>query len=230
MSSVAKLIGAGIFAAGIAAPVAAQYQPYPQDEQPYPQDEQYPQGQQQYPQDEQQYPQDEQSNPQYQQQYPGETEQYPQEEEQYPQTQQGYPPYQQYPQTYPGYGQTYTDPIAAIIDQRLGSGYSFTDRQAARQCAMAAIARAQSQYRGYGDYNPDEQDEPYAGSFRLSAITGLERRSDGLQVQGQVSTAYGRGYGGYGQDYNAGDLSFRCNVDDRGAVTSVQLYQGDRGY
>src|SRR6476646_9556351 len=85
-----------------------------------------------------QYPQQ-----QYQQQY-----QYPQQS--YPQ--QAYPGY---PQQGYGYNQGYNqNPIGQIIDQLLGNRYSVTDRQAVGQCASAAVAQAQSQYRNYGqNYN-----------------------------------------------------------------------------
>lgn len=219
MSSVAKLIATGAFVAGIAAPAAAQYQPYPVDTQSYPQDTQ-------------QYPQDEQSYPQYEPQYPSESDN-PQEEEQYPQYQQPYS-YPQYPQNYPGYGygQTYNDPVGAIVDQLLGRGYSVSDRSAVRQCATAAIAQAQGQFGGgAGDYSRDEQYGSYGSSLRLTAITSVERRSDGLEVRGELSTGDELYGGEYNQAYNPGDLSFRCNVDYRGVVTDVRLRQGsDEGY
>jgi hypothetical protein len=201
MSSLAKLIPAGIVATAIAAPAPAQYQPYPQDQQTYPQYQQYPQDQESYPQDEQPYPQGEQS----------------------------YPQYQQYPQAYPGYGygQTYNDPVGAMIDQLLGGGYGVADRAAVRQCAIAAMAQAQGQYGGYGGYDGYQQDRQYGSGFRVTAITGIERRSDGLRVRGRISSGYGGVYGEYGQAYDRGNLSFRCNVDYRGAVTNIRLDQSD---
>lgn len=211
MSSVTRLIAAGVFAAAaVSAPAAAQYQPYPEVQQPYPQEEQ-------------QYPQDEQSYPQDQQQYPSE-QGYPQDEDQYP-------PYQQYPQGYSGYGygQTYSDPVGTIIDQLLGRDSSANDRQAARQCAAAALAQAQGQSGRYGDYGGDQGYGAYGGSLRVSAITGVERSPDGLEVRGRLSSGYGA-YGNYGQADDRGDVSFRCNVDYRGAVTDVRLDQESDGY
>jgi hypothetical protein len=186
------LAGAGALGA-LAAPAAAQYNPYP--------------GQQGYD-----YPA-----------YPGQP--YPQ---QHP---------QQYPQQYPGYGygQGYTgNPVTDIIDQLLGNRYSVTDRQAVRQCARAATSQAASQYGGYGGYggyNQGYRGQGY-GAFRVTAITDVQRRSYGLRVSGLLGSGgsyggYGGGYGGqYGyQDrgYARGDLSFRCNVDYRGAVTSLRV-------
>jgi hypothetical protein len=203
MSSLKKLIAAGIIGTSIAAPATAQYQPYPQDQQSYPQ--QYPEDQQGYPQEDQSYPPDEQSNPQY----------------------------QQYPQAYPnyGYGQDYNDPVGAMIDQLLGGDYDVADRAAVRQCAIAAMAQAQGQYEGYSGYNSDPQYDRYGTNFRVTAITGIDRRPGGVRVRGRLSTGYGsdyRGsYGEYRQGYNREDLSFRCNVDYRGAVTNVRVDQSD---
>ena len=156
-------------------------------------------------------------------------------------------PYPQYQQTYPGYGQGYSNnPIGQIIDQLLGNRYSVTDRQAVSQCASAAVAQAQSQYRGYGqNYNGYNQgygqnyNRGYAQGYampamRVTAITDVQRRSNGLRVKGVISSGYAgnRGYGGqYGyqnRGYAAQQLSFRCNVDYRGAVTNVRINAGSR--
>jgi hypothetical protein len=166
---------------------------------------------------------------------------------QYQQYPQPYP--QQYPQTYPqqgtGYGypgQAYSqNPVQQVIDSLLGNRYNVTDRTAVSQCANAAMIQAQSQYRGYG---PSYGNNPYgnypqgygggygqgiaAPSMRVTAITDVQRRSGGLRVKGLISSGYG-GRGGYGQNgyqnggYATGDLTFRCNVDYRGAVTNVRL-------
>jgi hypothetical protein len=176
---------------------------------------------------------------QYQQSYP-----YPQAYPQtYPQT---YP--QQYGQQYPGYGynQGYAqNPVQQIIDQLLGNRYNVTDRQAVSQCATAALAQAQYQYRGYGGaYGGYQQGYAYnqnvaAPAMRVTAITDVQRRSSGLRVKGRISSGYGGQYGQYDSQYGSqygqyanqygyqnsayGDLSFRCNVDYRGAVTGIQI-------
>jgi hypothetical protein len=164
---------------------------------------------------------------------------YPQ---QYPQ--QGYPV-----QTYPypgqqyGYGQqgySTGNPVTDIIDQLLGNRYNVTDRQAVRQCARAAMSQASAQYGGgyggYGNYNRYGYNQQQYGSFRVTAITGVERRSNGLRVTGLLGP--GGRYGGYGnQGYNgyngyagaSGDLSFRCNVDYAGNVTGVRV-RPNEGY
>jgi hypothetical protein len=154
---------------------------------------------------------------QYQQPYP---QQYPQ---QYPQT---YP--QQYAQPYQGYGQAYgqgyaQNPVGAIIDQLLGNRYSVTDRQAVRQCASAAMAQAGAQYGGYGYRNQGYA----AGGLRVTSITDVQRRNNGLRVKGLMSTGYGgqsayqNGYQNRG--YAAQQISFRCDVDYRGAVTNIRI-------
>jgi hypothetical protein len=150
-------------------------------------------------------------------------------------------PQQQYPQQYPGYGQGYgqgygSNPVGQIIDQLLGNRYNVTDRQAVRQCATAAMSQAQAQYRGYGQGYNQGYGQRYgyqqgiaAPAMRVTAITDVQRRSNGLRVSGLMST----GYGGYGQNsyqngyqnqaYASGDVTFRCNVDYRGAVTNVRI-------
>jgi hypothetical protein len=168
---------------------------------------------------------------------------------QYPQyPQQTYPGYPQtYPQqTYPGYGyqQGYTgNPVTDIIDQLLGNRYNVTDRQAVRQCARAASAQASAQYgggysQGYGGYG-QRYSQGY-GTMRVTAITDVQRRSNGLRVTGLMSSgyggygnqAYGQAYGYNNRGYGAGQLSFRCNVDYRGAVTNIRIGRSSayRGY
>ena len=142
---------------------------------------------------------------------------------------------QQYPQaysqqSYPGYGyqQSYAqNPVGQIIDQLLGNRYNVSDRQAVSQCASAAMTQAAAQYgngynrgygQGYGDYRR-------AGAMRVTAITDVQRRSNGLRVSGTMSS--GSGYGGQhgyqNRGYAASDVSFRCNVDYRGQVTNIRI-------
>jgi len=153
---------------------------------------------------------------------------------QYPQA---YP--QNYPQPYPGqpgygYQQGYDpgyanqNPIGAIINQLLGNRYNVTDRTAVSQCANAALVRAQSQYRGnaYGQYGY-EQGYYQGPAMRVTAITNVERRNNGLRVSGLMGLVYSGQYGGQygyqGQQYAQGDVSFRCNVDYRGQVTNLRI-------
>jgi hypothetical protein len=166
-----------------------------------------------------------------------------------------YPYPQQVPQPYPGqpgygyqqgygYNQGYGNQggIGAIINQLLGNRYSVTDRTAVTQCANAAMVRAQSQYRGpaypqgYGQQGYGYQQGYAAPQMRVTAITSVERRNNGLRVRGLMSSGYGGQYGGQygnqygyqGQGYAQGDLTFRCNVDYRGYVTDVRINRNDR--
>ena len=155
--------------------------------------------------------------------------QYPQ---QYPQA---YP--QQYPQAYPGqpYGYGNQGAVGQIIDQLLGNRYNVTDRGAVSRCASAAMAQASAQYgSGYGGQDPRYGQQYGQGynryaAMRVTAITNVERRNNGLRVSGLLNS--GMGYPPYGQAYGyqnrgyaaAGDLSFRCNVDYRGAVTNIRI-------
>jgi len=165
----------------------------------------------------------------------------------YPQYQQ----YPQYPQTYPQQGYGYPGQqgygggsgIEQVINQLLGNRYNVTDRQAVRQCAAAAAQQAAAQYgpryqqgyqQGYGQQGYGQQGYGYdpMRTMRVTAITNVERRNSGLRVSGLLDSrsGYGGQYGGgqYGggyqqQGYRGGDLTFRCNVDYRGAVTNIRI-------
>ena len=164
--------------------------------------------------------------------------------------QQTYP--QQYPQyqqpTYPGtsygqygYQQNYSqNPVQQIIDSLLGNRYNVTDRTAVSQCATAAMAQANAQYGGgYGGYGGGYNNSYSRGysNLRVTSITDVQRRNNGLRVSGLMSSGYGGQYGGqYGSQYgyqNQGygqQLSFRCNVDYRGAVTNIRIRQSNNYY
>jgi hypothetical protein len=174
-----------------------------------------------------------------------------------------YPPQpypQQYPQTYPPgaypqpqYGYGNQSGIGGIIDQLLGNRYNVNDRSAVSRCATAAVQQAQARYtpngynQGYNGQGYNGQGYPGQGynqgyaynqrgyGIRVTAITNVERRSNGLRVRGLLDTGRGNAYGnrGYGnQGYASGDLSFRCNVDYRGYVSNVKIERntGYRGY
>ena len=176
----------------------------------------------------------------------------------YPYPPQTYPqPGYAYPQTgYPqqGYGYPQQGGIMGVINQLLGNRYNSTDRSAVAQCAAAAQVQASRQFRpqgapygnayGYGQANPYGNAYGYNAmqAARVTGITNVERRRNGLRVSGLMSSgmanAYpqpgygqpGYGYQGYGQQGynpaygNAGsDLTFRCNVDYRGQVTNVRV-------
>ena len=167
---------------------------------------------------------------------------YPQQGSGSPQQGYGYPQ-QSYGYGQPGYA---SSGIGQIIGQLLGNRYNVTDQGAVTQCATAVMSQAAAQYggnrhygyaqNGYG-YPPQSYGQPSYGSMmRVTAITDVQRRSNGLRVKGLIDS--GTGYrGGYGQNayngygngnyghggYAAGDLSFRCNVDYRGAVTDIRI-------
>ena len=163
----------------------------------------------------------------------------------YPQT---YP--QTYPPAYPGYQQPYGgNVVGQIINQLLGNRYSVTDRGLIERCASASMVRAASEYRGYSAYGQQGYGgypQGYGGygqgivppNMRITAITNVERRNNGLRVSGVINSGMYGGYGGaYGQPYGNpsyawGDLSFRCNVDYRGVVSSVRIRRNRdyRGY
>lgn len=151
----------------------------------------------------------------------------------------GYPQQQGYPQqAYPGYngqygynqgyGQGYgQNPVGQIINQLLGNRYNVTDRQAVSQCANAAMIQAQAQYGGYNQGYGQQYGQGYNRNvgMRVTSITDVQRRNNGLRVTGTMSSGYGGQYGGqYGyQNRGYGDVSFRCNVDYRGAVSQVRI-------
>ena len=172
----------------------------------------------------------------------------------YPYPQQGYPQ-QGYPQ-----GQ---DGISQIIGQLLGNRYQANDRLAVERCATAAMVRANSQYRnnqygqgygnqgygnqGYGNQGYGNQGN-YRGQMRVTAITDVRRRNNGVRVSGLLDSRYGgprppygNAYGQQGQGYPGqgyqdpryaaqADLTFRCNVDYRGAVTDVRIGRNTANY
>ena len=148
--------------------------------------------------------------------------------------QQGYGSNQGYGQQGYGYNQGYgQNPIGQVIDQLLGNRYNVTDRQAVSQCASAAMAQAAAQYgNGYNNaygqqrygYNNGYR-QGYGSAMRVTAITDVQRRSNGLRVSGLMGSG-GRYAGQYGYQnggYAGGDVSFRCNVDYRGQVTNVRI-------
>lgn len=105
-------------------------------------------------------------------------------------------------------------------------------------------------YAGYaGAYRPGATGVPgYPGvatSMRVSAITDVQRRSSGMRVKGLIDSGvdYRGGYGGRayqgvgygGQPYATrnpthNDLSFRCNLDNRGIVTSMRVDRNTTTY
>jgi hypothetical protein len=165
---------------------------------------------------------------------------------------QPYPGQPGYGYAQPGYAQPYgTNPVEQIINQLLGNNtqYTVSDRTQVSRCASAALAQAQRQYSRYGygnyrqpygqqGYDPRYPNSGYNNAYsqmRVTAITNVERRRyNSLRVTGLISSGmhaqpYGNAYGYQGQGYadpryaQAADLSFRCTVDSRGAVSGVRV-------
>jgi hypothetical protein len=121
--------------------------------------------------------------------------------------------------------------------------------QASSQYGMNGYAGTDG-YAGYvGAYRPGATGVPgYPGvatSMRVSAITDVQRRSSGMRVKGLIDSGvnYRGGYGGDayqgagngGQAYanrypSHNDLSFRCNLDNRGIVTSMRVDRNTTTY
>ena len=145
-------------------------------------------------------------------------------------------------------------PIRQIVDQQLGTRYAASDREAVARCATAALAEGAilygvngfagtDGYAGYaGAYRPGAPGVPgfpgIATTMRVSAISDVQRRSDGMRVKGLIDSGvvYRGGYGGQAyQGAGAGgqpsatrhpsntDLAFRCNLDTAGLVTSMHV-------
>jgi hypothetical protein len=145
-------------------------------------------------------------------------------------------------------------PIRQIVDQQLGSRYGASDKEAIARCVTAALAQGAilygvngyagtDGYAGYvGAYRPGAAGVPgfpgIATTMRISAITDVQRRSDGMRVKGLIDSGvdYLGGYGGQayqgagagGQAYalrhpSNNDLVFRCNLDPAGLVSSLHV-------
>ena len=94
-----------------------------------------------------------------------------------------------------------------------------TDRQAVSQCASAVMSQAAAQYgnRYNPGYGNNGYGHAYNGAMRVTSITDVQRRNNGLRVSGTMSSGE-RFSGQYANHaYAGGDVRFRCNVDYRGA-------------
>jgi hypothetical protein len=141
-------------------------------------------------------------------------------------------------QYYPGYGAPYGapygygNPVGQVLNQVLGGGgypYANTSQVAINQCVTAVQARLNGGYGNYGGYgyNPYANANAYAGG-RVLGISRVEPRSNGgVTVRGVASSGrYGVGYGAQAQP----DLTFRCRVDYRGYVSSVEVDRARSNY
>ena len=145
-------------------------------------------------------------------------------------------------------------PIRQIVDQQLGTAYGASDKEAIARCVTAALAQGAilygvngyagtDGYAGYaGAYRPGAVGVPgfpgIATTMKVSAITAVQRRSDGMRIKGLIDSGvdYRGGYGGQayqgagagGQPYanrnpTKNDLVFRCNLDPAGLVSSLHV-------
>lgn len=147
----------------------------------------------------------------------------------------------------PGYGY---GGIGQVIGQILGgnqygNGYGYgnyasNDRVMVDRCAAAVQQRIDRDYGyarygspyGYGGYGAYGYGQ---GQARVLGVTSVERRSNGLRVRGvATANAYGAGYGNspYGGGYAQpqGELTFKCNIDYRGAIRDIDLDRNNYGY
>ena len=179
----------------------------------------------------------------------------------YPQYQQpGYPAYGQQPAPapgQPGYAYTqqgYAQPGYAYGQQAAGYGQNpvADHRSAARQplqCdrphrGLALRERgddpgaARYGNNGYGNYGYDQRYGGYnrAAAMRVTSITDVQRRTNGLRVSGTMTSAMAAGYSNQvrlperqrlpERCLCRHNVSFRCNVDYRGQVTNVRIGGG----
>jgi hypothetical protein len=145
-------------------------------------------------------------------------------------------------------------PVREVVDQQLGTRYAASDKEAIARCATAALAEGAilygvngyagtDGYAGYaGAYRPGAAGVPgfpgIATTMRVSAITDVQRRTDGMRVKGLIDSGvdYRGGYGGQayqgpgssGEPYatrhpSNNDLVFRCNLDLAGLVSSLHV-------
>ena len=145
-------------------------------------------------------------------------------------------------------------PIREIVDQQLGTRYGASDKEAVARCVTAALAQGAILYgvNGYagtdgyaayaGAYRPGAAGVPgfpgIATAMRVSSITDVQRRWDGMRVKGLIDSgveyrggyrgeAYqGPGVGGHpyaNRPPRNNDLAVRCNLDTPGLVSSLHV-------
>lgn len=145
----------------------------------------------------------------------------------------------------PGYGNN--NVVGNILNQILGGGnYHQNDRYAIDMCVRATEARLNGYsgaynyggYGQYGGYGNNGYNQGYNGA-RVTRITNVQRRSNGLKIYGLATAGYGRynqGYGhdnqgyGYGNQGIRSNLRFNCKVNFRGQVTDVDIDRRRSGY
>ena len=130
---------------------------------------------------------------------------------------------------YPGYGGG-GNVIGQVLNQVLGGGYNNygggyggNSQFAVNQCMGAVQARLGGGYGGgYGAYGAGNYG--YANG-RVLGVSRVEQRSNGgLTVRGVASS------GRYGYGNGAPDLTFKCKVDYRGAISDIDIDPAQGGY
>lgn len=128
--------------------------------------------------------------------------------------------------------------VEAVISKLIGEGFSETDRAAVQRCGSAAMQQAAVQYWPWPDSNfyrsdlqrfPGGQGVNPAAKMRVTAISEVQRRSDGVHVSGLIDAR--AGYPLYGpidvnlvNVYGAADaLIFSCSVDTTGIVSNLRI-------
>jgi hypothetical protein len=134
----------------------------------------------------------------------------------------------------PAYGYSETS-LRSFIGHLLDDRYSEIDRTAVRQCASAAMQMAAVQYQPQisGNAHPYGHGYNVAALMRLTSITDLRRRENGLRVSGVINSRFGHPPYGHAGGYEnngyaaAGDLTFRCNVDYSGIVYDLRVQRSN---
>ena len=154
---------------------------------------------------------------------------------------------QRYGYGYQGYAndRSQIDQCAVAVEQRINRDYGY----------RYGSPYGASPYGGYGNYNPYGGQYGYnsqynQGGAKVVGITRVERRSGtttrvrGVATAnvyanqyGQNNTPYGGQYG-YNNNYgynnygytNAGELSFKCDIDYRGFIKDIDIDRNDNAY
>ncbi len=167
---------------------------------------------------------------------------------------------QYYPQPGYGYNNNVVGQVLGQILNPYGGNYNYggNDRMLVDRCAAAVSQRINAQYGGYQRYGqpygygqqpygygqqPYGYGQPYGynnqgyGSARVLGITRVERRNNGLRVRGVATSGMNAGYGygnpyggGYNQYNQAGEFTFKCNVNYRGRITDIDLDRNRYAY
>ena len=149
-------------------------------------------------------------------------------------------------QYYPGPGYGYNNNVVGqVLGQILnpyGQGYGYNyggnDRYLIDRCAGAVQQRINSRYGGYQPYGQQYGYGGYGynnygyGGARVLGISRVERGNRGLRVRGVATAGTTAGYG-YGNPYGynqAGEFTFKCNVDYRGRITDIDLDRNRYAY